>query len=169
MLDFWAMLFSAYWEKKKKARVFLTAVGSFSAVSNSLLVLSSSSWSWFSFTKRFFSGLQKVWWVKTTFIKKPVSSKNQFHQKTTFIRNHFHHKSHWRGSGQNTLGCHNIIRISVKVSVGDAESRRRFHRNTAYARFFGFQQAFMWAEGWRCSTWRSVEHEGLLKVKKRGC
>ena len=39
----------------------------------------------------------KYKFVKSTFIKKPLSSKttfitNQFHQKTIFIRNHFHQK-----------------------------------------------------------------------------
>ena len=50
----------------------------------------------------------------------------------------------------------NIVRNSVKASP--AEGWRRFHRNTAYARLFGFQQAFMPAEG-----------RGLLKVQRFRC
>ena len=102
----------------------------------------------------------KTNFIKIQFHQKPISSKN------SSIKNHFHQKPFSSqiklrvGTEPNTIGVanKNIVRISVKASP--AEGRRRFHRNTAYARLSGFNRPSRGAsptEGRRCSTWRSVE------------
>ena len=80
--------------------------------------------------------------------KNPISSqstfiKNQFHQiqfhqkplssKTNFFT---HQIERWDRTKHDWDGKNKKVRISVEASP--AEGRRRFHRNTAYARLSGF-------------------------------
>ena len=61
-----------------------------------------------------------------------------------------------------TCGTINIVHISVKASP--AEGRRRFHRNTAYARLLG--SAGLHVQH-RPPKGGDAPHEGLLKVERR--
>ena len=117
----------------------------------------------------------KVQFIKDHFHQRPLSSKNHFHQKTTFIRkplsseNHFHQKTTscqrdpGLGGGGEVLGAapaphhhhpskNNIDRVCVKASRADV--RRRLHTNTACAHLSGFNGPSCEAssaEGRQCS------------------
>ena len=93
---------------------------------------------------------QKTTFIKNQFNRKPISSETlssePLSSETTFIKIQFHQKPF---SSQILLteerikhswgAKSNIVRISVKTSP--AEGRRRFDRNTAYARLLGFTRS----------------------------
>ena len=58
-------------------------------------------------------------------------------------------------------GSINVVRVSVKATP--AEGRRRFHTNTAYVRFSGFNEPSCGA-----SPAGNAPHEGLLNSKGGG-
>ena len=93
-----------------------------------------------------FDGLVSVKnkFIKIHFHQKPLSSKNQFHQKTNFIKNHFHQKPF--PSKTTFIGDHHHKRNNNKVRVCVKASRafgpRRLHTNKAFAHLWGLSRPF---------------------------